>query len=118
MNISNSNNNIIDQKFYEIDDKYNNDKKYFIDTYIKDDLFFINLKVFIKENEFIIKSTFDELISDNELFSYKKNLNEINDYINKLILDSKKFSLDENENEYKLNLFPKINNDKMITLFL
>ena len=118
MNIYNSSDNIIDKQIYEIDNINNNDKKYYIVKYIKDNFFFINLKVFIEENEFIVKSTLDELKSNNEFFSSKNNLNEINEYINKLILDSKKFKnppkIDENENEYKFNLFPN-NNDKIIT---
>ena len=118
MNIYNSNDNILDKKIFEIDNINNNDKKYYIVTYIKDNFFFINLKVFIEENEFIIKSNLDELKSNNEFFSSKNNLNEINEYINKLILDSKKLKnppkIDENENEYKFNLFP-FNNDKIIT---
>ncbi len=118
MNIYNSSDNILDKKFFEIDNINNNDKKYYIVTYIKDNFFFINLKVFIEENEFIVKSNLDELKSNNEFFSSKNNLNEINEYINKLILDSKKLKhppkIDENENEYKFNLFP-FNNDKIIT---
>ena len=114
MNIYNSSENILNEKFYEIDNIYNKDKKFYIGTYIKDDLFFINLKVFIKENEFILKSTFDEFKSNNEFFISKENLNEINESFNKLIIDSKNPpKIDENKNEYKLNLFPK--NNKNIT---
>ena len=118
MNMNNSSDNILNKQIYEIENRNNNDKKYYIVTYIKDNFFFINLKVFIEENEFIIKSNLDELKSNNEFFSSKNNLNEINEYINKLILDSKKVKnspkIDENENEYKFNLYP-FNNDKIIT---
>ena len=113
MNINNSSDNILNKQIYEIENRNNNDKKYYIVTYIKDNFFFIN-----EENEFIVKSTYNELKSSNEFLSSKNNLNEINEYINKLILDSKKFKnspkIDENENEYKFNLYP-FNNDKIIT---